>query len=311
MLLSVQRSVTGLLLRVKLLNSTFTTGAGITALTEASAGLSICAIADVESATTAYLQSAGNIETITTLGTFAAPTTNKCRFKEVDATNHPGIYEIQLANARFAVASSKQVLVSVKGAANLAETDFVVQLTDFNPYDSVRHGMTALPNANAEAAGGLYTRGSGVGQINQDANGRVDVNVEAFNNLTTALANFEAFFNGSGFNASASNIGTVGSVSALANGIITAAKFGAGAIDAGALASDAVAEIVAGVGAMLVEDQPNTTLLSAMSLILAFAAGRTANSGATFKSPNNAEDRIVGTVNGSNERTAVVLTPAF
>lgn len=33
---------------------------------------------------------------------------------------------------------------------------------------------TALPNAAAEAAGGLYTRGSGAGQINQDANGRVD-----------------------------------------------------------------------------------------------------------------------------------------
>lgn len=33
---------------------------------------------------------------------------------------------------------------------------------------------TALPNAAAEAAGGLYTRGSGAGQINQNANGQVD-----------------------------------------------------------------------------------------------------------------------------------------
>lgn len=44
----------------------------------------------------------------------------------------------------------------------------------FNPADAVRLGLTALPNAAAEAAGGLYTRGSGAGQINQDANGRVD-----------------------------------------------------------------------------------------------------------------------------------------
>jgi hypothetical protein len=40
--------------------------------------------------------------------------------------------------------------------------------------------MTALPNANAEAAGGLYTRGTGAGQINQDANGRVDARVAAY-----------------------------------------------------------------------------------------------------------------------------------
>lgn len=33
---------------------------------------------------------------------------------------------------------------------------------------------TALPDAAAEAAGGLYTRGSGAGQINQNANGQVD-----------------------------------------------------------------------------------------------------------------------------------------
>jgi hypothetical protein len=46
--------------------------------------------------------------------------------------------------------------------------------------DSVRAGLTALPNAAAEAAGGLYTRGTGGGQINQDANGRVDANVKTW-----------------------------------------------------------------------------------------------------------------------------------
>jgi hypothetical protein len=42
--------------------------------------------------------------------------------------------------------------------------------------DGVRMGLTALPNAAAEAAGGLFTRGTGAGQINQAANGNVDVN---------------------------------------------------------------------------------------------------------------------------------------
>jgi hypothetical protein len=42
--------------------------------------------------------------------------------------------------------------------------------------DTVRLGLTALPNAAAEAAGGLYTRGTGAGQINQPANGQIDAN---------------------------------------------------------------------------------------------------------------------------------------
>ncbi len=48
--------------------------------------------------------------------------------------------------------------------------------TAADPTDSVRLGLTALPNAAAEAAGGLYTRGSGAGQINQPANGQIDAN---------------------------------------------------------------------------------------------------------------------------------------
>jgi hypothetical protein len=50
--------------------------------------------------------------------------------------------------------------------------------------DVVRLGLTALPNAAAEAAGGLYTRGSGAGQINQPANGRIDTNVIAVGGTT-------------------------------------------------------------------------------------------------------------------------------
>lgn len=43
--------------------------------------------------------------------------------------------------------------------------------------DTVRLGLTALPNAAAEAVGGLYTRGTGAGQVNQPANGMIDANV--------------------------------------------------------------------------------------------------------------------------------------
>lgn len=132
MLLSVKHSATSIILRVKLLNSTVTTGAGLTGLTFSSAGLTISAIADTEAATVIYAQGSSNIEDITTLGTYSAPTANKCRFKAVDGTNHPGVYEIQLANGRFSVSSARSLLVSIRGATNLAECDFVVNLYDVN-----------------------------------------------------------------------------------------------------------------------------------------------------------------------------------
>src|SRR5687767_2761700 len=47
---------------------------------------------------------------------------------------------------------------------------------------------TALPAVAAEAAGGLYTRGSGAGQINQNANGQADTRVVAMANDTVTAA---------------------------------------------------------------------------------------------------------------------------
>ena len=119
---------TSVVLRVKLLDSSVTTGAGLTGLAHDSAGLIIGTIAIDEATATAYTQAGATIETITTLGTYAAPTATKCRFKEVDATNHPGLYEIHIADARFATVDS--LVVSLSGAADLAEADFEISCKD-------------------------------------------------------------------------------------------------------------------------------------------------------------------------------------
>lgn len=157
MLIGYKRGQGSIVLRVKILNSSVSTGAGLTGLTSASSGLIISTIADNESTATAYTVAGSTIEGITTLGTYAAPTATKCRFKEVDSTNHKGVYEIQIADARFEVSSAKSLLVSVSGATNAAETDVVIPLRDLDPYDSVRGGMTALPNATPAGSGGLPT----------------------------------------------------------------------------------------------------------------------------------------------------------
>jgi hypothetical protein len=169
MLLSFKRGATSVLLRCKILDSAVTTGAGKTGLTNASAGLIISTIADNEATATAYTVAGSNVETVTTLGTYSAPTGGKCRFREVDATNHPGVYELQFADARFAVANSKSILVSISGASGAAQCDFLVPLWQLDPYDAVRAGLTALPNANAGANGGLPT-GDATGAVKVQSN---------------------------------------------------------------------------------------------------------------------------------------------
>jgi hypothetical protein len=129
MKLLLKNGVTGLCLRVFLQDSAAADGSGKTGLTYQSAGLAIAAIADNESATTAY--SGANVETIAALGTFGPPTAGKCGFREVDASSHPGVYEVHLANARWAVAAARSVLVTFK-AAGAAVCHAEVQLGNSN-----------------------------------------------------------------------------------------------------------------------------------------------------------------------------------
>lgn len=134
MLISYKRGQGSIVLRVKIRASNVSTGAGLTGLTNASSGLTISTIADNEATATAYTVAGSKVETISTLGTYAAPTATKCRFKEVDSSIHPGIYELQFADARYAVSSAKSLLVSISGAANAAECDVCIPLVDLDPY---------------------------------------------------------------------------------------------------------------------------------------------------------------------------------
>ncbi len=124
-------STTSFMMRVKLLDKSAADGTGKTGLTENSAGLIISTIADNESSATAYTQAGGTIEDITTtgtLGTYEAPTASHCRFQEIDSTNHPGVYEIHLADARLAVASATTLILSISGADDMIQGDWEIDL---------------------------------------------------------------------------------------------------------------------------------------------------------------------------------------
>ncbi|MCC7132465.1 MAG: hypothetical protein IT352_07470 [Gemmatimonadales bacterium] len=97
-----------------------------------------------------------------------------------------GYYRLDLPDAAVA-AGAAGVLVhgTVTGMIVIG---CYVALVAHDPYDGVRLGLTALPNAAAEAAGGLFTRGTGAGQINQDANGRIDSRVATMASDTVTAA---------------------------------------------------------------------------------------------------------------------------
>lgn len=117
-------SPTSNVLRVKLMDSTSTTGAGKTGLAYNTAGLIISTIRLNEASATTYTTTGSTIEDISTLGIFATPTATKCRFKEVDATNHPGVYEVQFDDTRF---TSVGLIISISGATGMAQADFEIQ----------------------------------------------------------------------------------------------------------------------------------------------------------------------------------------
>lgn len=226
MLISYKRSQGSIILRVKIRNSSVSTGAGLTGLTSGSSGLIISTIADNEATATVYTVAGSTIETITTLGTFAAPTATKCRFKEVDATNHKGVYEIQIADARYAVSSAKSLMVSVSGATNAAECDVLIPLTDTDPYGSYWANLNTIFNADYAT-------------IYDATNKRFRADAVMISGDATAADNAEAFFDGTGY-AGTNNV--IPTVTTLTNLPAITANW----LTAAGLASDAVAEIQAG-----------------------------------------------------------------
>lgn len=101
-----------------------------------------------------------------------------------------GEYRLDLPDAAFATGANH---VDVGGTVTgMIVIGGRVRLVGYDPEDGVRAGLTALPNAAAEAAGGLFTRGTGAGQINQDANGRIDAHLnDAAHGGTSAVLTLE------------------------------------------------------------------------------------------------------------------------
>ena len=86
----------------------------------------------------------------------------------VDDTNMPGLYRVDFPNAAIATGVDQVFILLVAASGkNTVMRPVAIDITDVDLRDAVRGGMTALPNAVADAAGGLPI--SDLGGLDLDA----------------------------------------------------------------------------------------------------------------------------------------------
>jgi hypothetical protein len=106
-----KRGATSVKARIFIPQNDSTTGAGKTGLAYGDTNLAIAYSRENDNGGT-EVTGAGNILDITTIGTWQDPGAGKLRFKAVDATKMPGLYEIQFPDAAaFGTADTSQNLV--------------------------------------------------------------------------------------------------------------------------------------------------------------------------------------------------------
>ncbi len=162
---------TSQIVEVEVLDSTSTTGSGKTGLLFNTSGLTCYYKRNTSSASTLV-----SLATITTLGTFATS-----GFKEVDATHMPGLYEFHPPNAALA-SGADTVTFIFTGATGAADCRLEIELTATDNQDAVHGGMTALPNAAANAPGGLPVSIAGALDLDE-----MNVDIEAIQTGVAAI----------------------------------------------------------------------------------------------------------------------------
>ena len=196
-------------------DSTSTTGAGLTGLVFNSAGLTAYYAVERGAATAISLVTLASATAAYTSGGFVA----------VDGANMPGLYRFDVPNALLSVAATKNVVVMLKGATDMAPVVLEYQIVGFNPDDAIRLGLTAIPNVAQGTTGSLPT-GNATGQVtvvtNNDKTGYALSATQTFNVTGNITGNLS------------------GSVGSVATGGITTGSFAAGAINAAAIATDAI-----------------------------------------------------------------------
>ena len=232
---------------------------------------------DIETGGSASYMRQGAVRTDFTLVTLASASAvhSDGGFILVDDTNMPGLYRVDVPDAAFLTGVDFIIIQMVMATANNSiMRPLLVDLTDVDLRDSVRGGMTALPNAAADAAGGLIISVAGSLDADAQAASVVEIEIDTGTTLQGELDGIQADTEdlqtqvgtaGAGLtninlpnqtmdivgNITGNLSGSVGSVTgavgSVASGGITAASIATDAIGAAELAADAITEIATGV----------------------------------------------------------------
>ena len=145
--LSILAGATSQSVNLFIQDSSSTTGAGLTGLVYNTSGL------------TAYFTFAGANAAVLqiTLATLASNVSawSSGGFLELSSAHMPGWYRFDIPNLVISAGEGRSVAIHFQGAANMAPLPLEIELTGWDNQDGVRGGLTALPNAAANAAGGL------------------------------------------------------------------------------------------------------------------------------------------------------------
>ena len=148
MKLKIKEGTTSKLTRIFVQDSSSTTGDGLTGLVYNSASLTSYWIAEGDASATSI-----------TLATMTVGTWASGGFKEVDATNMPGVYEIGLPDVCVDATSEGSVVVMLKGATNMAPVLLELELDGID-YTVAHATGSALATAQADLD--IITGASGV-----------------------------------------------------------------------------------------------------------------------------------------------------
>lgn len=238
-------------------------------------------------------------------------------FKEMDATNMPGVYRLDIPDAALAAASGREVTILLKGATNMANCVNQIELTGWDNTDAVRGGMTALPNAAAAASGGLLINGVNTGTVTLAA-----LTVTAATTLTgnvsmaAGLTITQSTSNTAGVAITGNGTGAGMTVTGGATGsgvrMIGGATSGDGLYASGPTSGHGINPIGTGsgkhgLGGVLETGFDFTQGLQLMLSALAGKSSETAGT-VTFRDVADAADRIVAVTDGSGQRSSMTFT---
>lgn len=295
--LSIAPGSTSISLYVFVNDSTSTTGGGRTGLVFNSAGL------------TAFYVRSRSAPVAITLATLASNAAAWATggFIEVDATNLPGVYRLDVPDAAFA-SGSRSVVLYLRGASNMVPLPLEVDLdsevdvslwrgTQPNTLTSGRLDATAV--IVSDKTGYSLTATTGLG--NQTAN--------ITGNLSGSVGSVSGNVGGSvGSVVAAVTVGTINTNAITAGSIATSALNGKGDWNIGktgyALSSSGLDAITVETG--LNARQSLAIIASSAAGVLAGAATATVTIAAAGVPATN---RITATTDASGNRTAVTLSP--